>query len=142
MTDALEFSRRKYSEPKMGSERSFGLVFAAVFTIIGLWPLVRVGEVRLWSLAIAAVFFAVGIVAPRALAPLNRLWFRIGIMLGKIVTPIVMGLLFFVTVTPVGFLMRLFGKDPLRLKREPAAKTYWIDRLPPGPAAESLKDQF
>ncbi len=96
-----------------------------------LWPLTRAGEVKLWSLAIAAVFLAAASLAPRALAPLNRLWFRIGILLGKVVTPLVMGILFFVMVTPIGFLMRLFGSDPLRLKRKPAAKSYLIERSPP-----------
>ena len=77
-----------------------------------------------------------------ATEPLNRLWFLLGMMLGKIMTPVVMSLLFFVVVTPVGFLMRAFGQDPLRLKRERNAESYWIKRSPPGPAAESLKNQF
>ncbi len=126
----------------MGSERNFGLVFAALFALMGLAPLVRAGEVRLWPLPIAAVFLAAAVVRPRALAPLNRLWFQIGMLLSKATTPLVMGVLFFITVTPVGLLMRLFGKDPLRLKREPAAKSYWLERSGPGITAESLKDQF
>jgi predicted membrane metal-binding protein len=128
--------------PKIGSGRSFGLVFAGVFAVIALWPLVREDKLRLWSLVIAAGFLGVAFVAPRALAPLNRLWFRTGMLLGKVVTPLVMGVLFIVVVTPVGFLMRLFGKDPLRLKFEPASKSYWIKRSPPGPVAGSLKNQF
>jgi len=126
----------------MGSERNFGLVFAAVFVLMGVLPLVRTGEVRLWPLPIAAVFLAAAMVRPRALAPLNRLWFRIGIVLGKVMTPLVMGVLFFVTLTPIGLLMRLFGKDPLRLKREPAAESYWLERSGPDITAQSLKDQF
>ena len=132
----------EHAQPKMGSERNFGLVFAAVFVLMGVLPLVRTGEVRLWPLPIAAVFLAAAVVRPRALAPLNRLWFRIGILLGKVMTPLVMGVLFFVTVTPVGLLMRLFGKDPLRLKREPAAESYWLERPGPSITGESLKDQF
>ena len=126
----------------MGSERNFGLVFAAVFAIISLWPLLSAEKARLWLLAIAAIFLAAAFVAPHTLAPLNRLWYRIGILLGKVVTPLVLGVLWFAVVTPVGLLMRLFGKDPLRLKREPAAKSYWIERSPPGPIAGSLKNQF
>jgi hypothetical protein len=131
-----------HAQPKMGSERNFGLVFAAVFALMGLAPLVHAGGVRLWPLPVAAAFLAVTAVRPGALAPLNRLWFRIGILLGKVMTPVMMGVLFFVVVTPVGLLMRLCGKDPLRLKREPAAKSYWLERSGLGLTAESLKDQF
>ena len=142
MNDALDPRSGNHAEPKMGSERSFGLVFAAVFAIISLWPLLSAEKARLWLLAIAAIFLAAAFVAPHTLAPLNRLWYRIGILLGKVVTPLVLGVLWFAVVTPVGLLMRLFGKDPLRLKREPAAKSYWIERSPPGPIAGSLKNQF
>jgi len=142
MNDALDPRSGNHAEPKMGSERNFGLVFAAVFAIISLWPLLSAEKARLWLLAIAAIFLAAAFVAPHTLAPLNRLWYRIGILLGKVVTPLVLGVLWFAVVTPVGLLMRLFGKDPLRLKREPAAKSYWIERSPPGPIAGSLKDQF
>jgi Saxitoxin biosynthesis operon protein SxtJ len=131
-----------HAQPKMGSERNFGLVFAAVFALMGLAPLVHAGGVRLWPLPVAVAFLAVTAVRPGALAPLNRLWFRIGILLGKVMTPVMMGVLFFVVVTPVGLLMRLCGKDPLRLKREPAAKSYWLERSGLGLTAESLKDQF
>jgi predicted membrane metal-binding protein len=128
--------------PKIGSERSFGLVFAGVFVVIALWPLMRGDKLHLWWLVIAAGFLGVAFVAPRALAPLNRFWFRTGMLLGKIVTPLVMGILFFLVVTPVGFLVRFSGKDPLRLAFEPASKSYWIKRSPPGPVAGSLKNQF
>jgi hypothetical protein len=142
INDSLDPRYVKHAQLKMSSERSFGLVFAAVFAFIALWPLVHANKMHLWSLAIAAVFLGAAFLAPRALAPLNRLWFRIGIMLGKIVTPLAMGVLFFLIVTPVGFLMRLFGNDPLRLKRSPTSKSYLIERSPPGLAAGSLKDQF
>jgi len=142
MNDALDPRSGKHEQPKMGSERSFGLVFAAVFAIIALWPLIHADKPRFWFLAIAAVFLAAALIAPGSLAPLNRLWFRIGILLGKVVTPLVMGVLWFVVVTPVGVLMRLFGKDPLRLKHELSVKSYWIERSPPGPIPGSLKDQF
>jgi hypothetical protein len=134
--------RGSHSEPKMGSERNFGLVFAALFAAISLAPLMHAGHVRVWPLPIAVLFLGAALLLPGSLARLNRAWFLLGILLGKVVTPLVMGVLFFVTVTPVGILMRLFGKDPLRLKRDPTAKSYWLDRSQSGRRAESLKDQF
>jgi predicted membrane metal-binding protein len=125
-----------------GSERGFAIVFAVVFVLVGLWPLLSGGLVRAWALLIAAAFLLAGFAAPGILAPLNRLWFRFGMALGRIVSPVVMGILFFGTVMPTGLLMRLFRKDLLRLRFDPAAESYWIPRDPPGPSAESLKQQF
>lgn len=127
---------------KAGSDRAFGLVFAAVFALIGLWPLLADGGIRAWALIVAATFMALGLFAPGALAPLNRLWFLFGLLLHKIVSPLVMGLLFFTTVTPIAILMRLAGKDPLRLKFDREARSYWIARVPPGPSPDSLRHQF
>lgn len=127
---------------QMGSERSFGIVFAVVFALIGLWPLKAGGDMRLWALGLAALFLVVAFVAPKLLRPLNLLWFKFGLLLHKIMTPLIMGLLFFLTVTPVGMLMRATGKDPMRLKRDPAAASYWISRAPPGPPPASMKNQF
>lgn len=127
---------------EMGSERSFGLVFAVVFALVGLWPLKDGGDARPWALAIALAFLLTALAMPRLLKPLNVLWFRFGLLLHHVVTPVVMGLLFFLTVTPVGLLMRATGKDPLRLGRDPDAPSYWIDRAPPGPAPETMKNQF
>jgi hypothetical protein len=124
------------------SNRSFGIVFTVVFAIIGLLPLFHGGRVRLWGLGMAAVFAVLAFAAPQVLAPLNRLWLKLGLFLHTIVNPIVLGIMFFLVVTPTGLLMRLFGKDPLRLKRDPAAASYWIERTPPGPKPESLGDQF
>jgi len=125
-----------------GSERGFAVVFTVVFVLVGLWPLLSGGPVRAWALLIAAAFLLAGFAAPGILAPLNRLWFRFGMALGRIVSPIVMGIIFFGTVMPTGLLMRLFRKDLLRLRFDPAAESYWIPRDPPGPSAESLKQQF
>jgi predicted membrane metal-binding protein len=125
-----------------GSERGFAIVFTVVFVLVGLWPLLSGGPVRAWALLIAAAFLLAGFAAPGILAPLNRLWFRFGMALGRIVSPVVMGILFFGTVMPTGLLMRLFRKDVLRLRFDPAAESYWIPRDPPGPSAESLKQQF
>lgn len=127
---------------QMGSERSFGIVFAVVFAIIGLWPLKAGADMRLWALGLAALFLIVALAAPKLLKPLNLLWFKFGLLLHKIMTPLIMGLLFFLTVTPVGMLMRATGKDPMRLKRDPAATSYWITRDPPGPQPDSMKNQF
>ena len=125
-----------------GSERGFAVVFAVVFALVGLWPLLSGGPVRAWALLIAAAFLLAGFAAPGILAPLNRLWFRFGMALGRIVSPVVMGIIFFGTVMPTGLLMRLFRKDLLRLRFDPVAESYWIPRDPPGPSAESLKQQF
>jgi hypothetical protein len=124
------------------SDRSFGLVFAAVFLAIGLWPLVRGGTLRAWAPAVAVAFLVAALARPSLLAPLNRLWTRFGLLLGKVTTPIVMGILFYLVVTPTGLLMRLFGKDPLRLSRDPEAGSYWIQREPPGPSPETMSNQF
>ena len=127
---------------EMGSDRSFGLVFAAVFAIVALLPLKDGGEPRLWAGAVAAAFLLVAFVYPRALKPLNKLWFLIGMALHHVVTPLVMGLLFFCTVTPIALIMRALGKDPLRLARDDTAASYWIVRIPPGPAPETMRRQF
>lgn len=127
---------------QMGSDRSFGLVFAAMFAIIALWPLKSGGDIRLWAAGAAAAFLLAALVMPRALKPLNIVWFKFGLVLHHVMTPLIMGLLFFLTVTPVGLLMRATGKDPMRLKRNAMADSYWIVRMPPGPAAESMKNQF
>lgn len=124
------------------SNRSFGLVFAAVFAAIGLLPLIHGGAVRIWALLVAAVFLAAALVFPSALGPLNRLWLKFGLLLHKIVSPVVLGIMFFLVITPIGLFLRARGKDPLRLKPNRQSKSYWIERVPPGPAPESIKDQF
>lgn len=130
------------NEVRGSSDRQFGLVFAAVFTIVAAWPLPQGRPVRWWSLLLAAAFLALALVAPRVLAPLNRIWLRIGLLLHACVSPAVLALVFFSTLTPIGLLLRLFGKDPLRLRFDPAAPTYWIERRPPGPAGHSMPRQF
>ena len=113
-----------------------------VFLIIALFPLLGDGGVRLWSVGVAAVFGGLAFLAPKLLAPLNRLWFRFGMLLSRIVSPIVMGILFFVTVTPTGLIMRARGKDLLRQKMDPDADTYWIEVDPEMAAQSSMKKQF
>ena len=130
------------SAVKGSSDRSFGIVFAVVFALIGLWPFLFGGLVRWWSLAIALGFAAVTVARPGLLAPLNRLWFKFGLLLNSIVSPIVMGLLFYLIITPFALFMRLTGKDLLHLRRDPEAASYWIQREPPGPAPDTIKNQF
>jgi hypothetical protein len=124
------------------SDRAFGLTLAAVFAVIGVVRLVLSHSYAGWWLGAAAVMLAFALAWPAALAPLNRLWLRLGLVLYKVVNPLVMGLVFFTTVVPIGLLMRALGKDPLRLRREPAAGSYWITREPPGPEPDTMKNQF
>ncbi|TAN58336.1 MAG: hypothetical protein EPN26_01610 [Rhodospirillales bacterium] len=133
---------RAKQEVKQGSDKAFGLVFAGFFALIGLWPLIHAEAPRLWALVLAALFLAVSYVRPELLKPLNRLWFLFGLLLHKVVSPLVMGLVFFLTVAPTGLIMRALGKDPLRLKRDPKASSYWILREPHGPEAGSMTRQF
>ena len=124
------------------SDRSFGLVFAGVFAIVAAWPLLSAHSPRWWAAAIAGAFALLAWLRPAVLAVPNRWWGKLGLLLGRIVSPIALGLLFFGVLGPMGFLMRLFGKDPLRLKRDPQAKSYWLLREPPGPRADSMTQQF
>src|SRR5262245_23347122 len=127
---------------KGSSDRSFGLVFAAFFAIVAALPLLFGAPLRWWALAVAGLFLLLALVAPAALAPLNRLWTKFGLLLHRVMSPVVLGVMFFLVITPIGLLMRLLGKDLLRLKFDRAAGSYWISREPPGPPPESLKDQF
>ena len=127
---------------KQSSDRFFGLTFFVVFLIIALWPLLGQNPVRLAALGIALTFLAVSLAAPAWLAPFNRLWLKFGELLHRITSPIILGVMFFLVITPVGFLMRLAGKDLLRMKLDPNCTSYWIRREPPGPEKISLKRQF
>ena len=131
-----------HHEAKMGSERSFGIVFAIVLTIIGVLPLIKGGELRLWSLPVAAIFLGLGLFAPGILRPLNILWFKFGLLLGRIIAPIVISLLFFIAVTPTALVMRLLRKDLLSLKIDRKAKSYWINRSKTENPMGSMKNQF
>lgn len=129
-------------EIKGSSDRGFAIVFAVVFLIVALFPLLGDGGVRLWSLIVAAAFLVVGYTVPTLLAPLNRLWMRVGLLLHKVMNPILLGLIFGLAVVPTGLAMRLFGKDPLNRKLDPNAESYWIVRDPPGPDPQTMKNQF
>ena len=123
---------------KKSSNRSFGIVFFVVFLLIALYPLTYDGEIRLWSLIISAIFLILGLLDSKILAPLNKIWFKFGILLGKIVSPLIMGIIFFLVVTPIGLIMRLLGKDVLNLKYN-KNKSYWIEKN--GPKSK-MKNQF
>lgn len=134
--------RKITDDVKTGSDRSFGIVFGIVFALIGLLPMLHSGAPRWWALAVAATFLGIALSIPRWLAPLNRLWMRFGLLLSRVTTPILMALVFFSTVTPIAVTMRLLGKDPLRLRRDPESNSYWIARSPSGPARGTMKNQF
>ena len=124
------------------SDRAFGFVFAGVFFVISVWPLLHRETPRWWALGFAAVFALAALARPTLLAKLNRLWIKIGILLGKVVSPIALGILFYGVFTPLGIAIRLSGKDPLRLKFSTGANSYWIERKPPGPPPDSMTNQF
>ena len=124
---------------KLGSNRSFGIVFFTVFILIALYPLSKQGEIRVWSLIISLIFLFLGLLNSKILTPLNKIWFKFGIILGKIISPLVMGIIFFLVVTPIGLLMRLFKKDVLSLKFDKNNRTYWIEKN--GPKSK-MKNQF
>jgi len=123
---------------KIGSNKSFGIVFFIVFLLISIYPLLNNESIRLWSLIISIVFLILGILNSFLLSPLNKLWFKFGIFLGKIISPIIMGIIFFLVVFPIGFIMRLLGKDLLNLKYN-NHKSYWIEKIEP---KSKMKNQF
>lgn len=125
-----------------GSDRSFGLVMTGAFAIVSALNGWHAGRIWPYTTGIAVVFLIAALLRPAVLNPLNRIWLKFGLLLHKIVNPAIMALLFYGTVLPTGLIARAMGKDLLRLKREPDAASYWIVRRPPGPAPETMKDQF
>jgi hypothetical protein len=139
---ALESRERGDSPGEGGSNRNFGLLFCGAFVVVGLWPLWHQHAVRWWAVALGVGFGAVAAVAPGLLAPLRRAWMGFGWLLGKVVSPIVMGILLYAIVTPVGLFQRLTRRDPLHLAWDRKAETYWQFRKPPGPAPDTMTNQF
>ena len=123
---------------KIGSNRSFGIVFSIVFLLISMYPLINGENLRYWSLIIAFIFLILGFLNSKILTPLNKIWFKFGILLGKIISPFIMGIIFFFVVTPIGFLMRIFKKDLLNLKFN-GDKSYWIEKKE---SKSKMKKQF
>lgn len=126
---------------KPGANRTFGFVFATFFGIIYGWQ-AWYGTARHWLLTCALVFIFLAMVRPAALHPLNTLWFKFGLRLHAFTTPLILAVIFFLVITPIGILMRLIGKRTLHLSNDPNASSYWINRKPPGPATESFRNQF
>jgi hypothetical protein len=128
----------KNSNIKIGTNKSFGIVFFLFFLIISIFPLFKDGDIKIWSLIIAIIFLILGLLNSKALTPLNKLWFKFGILLGSFVSPIVMGIVFFVVVTPTSLIMKALGKNLLNLKRD-NKKTYWVER---STVKSKMKNQF
>ncbi len=124
---------------EQSSEKSFGVVFSIVFLIIALYPLITSEGLRIWALVVSIIFFLLAFLAPKILVLPNKLWFKFGLLIGSIVAPIVITLVYFATVVPTGLIMRLLGKDLLKQKLDKNAKSYWIERKEP---MGSMKNQF
>ena len=127
------------SKIKISSNRNFGLVFFIVFLIVSIWPLTYDEPVRIWSSIISSVFLILGLMNSKLLTPLNKLWFKFGMILGAIVSPVVLGVVFFLVVTPIGLIMKIMGKDLLNKKYDKKKETYWIKRDKP---RSTMKQQF
>ena len=127
-----------YKDIKISSNRSFGFLFAFVFSLVAFWPILNQNEIRIWSLIIAIVFLILGFLNSKLLTPLNKIWFRFGIFLGNFISPIIMGIIFFFVVTPTGLIMKLFNRDLINLKKN-NKKSYWIEKKD---IKSSMKNQF
>ena len=128
----------KNNEIKISSNKSFGIVFAVVFFLIALWPIIKSDDIRIWSLIVSIIFLILGIMNSSILTPLNKIWFRFGIFLGNFIAPVVMGIIFFFVVTPIGLIMRLLGRDLIKLKKN-NENSYWIEKKD---TESSMKKQF
>src|SRR5947209_11155299 len=134
------FDREK--EVTGSSDRGFGFVFTGFFALVATVRWWKEQGGAGWFAAAAAAILAIALIRPALLAPFNRLWTKLAILLSKVMNPVVMGILFFLVVAPIGLLMRVFGKRPLALGFDPTAKSYWIERTPPAPLPGSMKNQF
>ena len=141
MATVLEPSIDPGTAPE-SSDRSFGFVFAGVFALVGAWPLIHFAEPRWWAFGVAAVFAVVALLSPHILRPANRAWLALGKLLHRIVSPLIMGAVFFLCVTPIAWIMRRRGKDVLSLARRPDLNSYWLTREPGPPDSETMKRQF
>ena len=126
------------SDVKISSNRSFGVVFFIVFLLIALYPVINNEEIRAWSLIVSLIFLILGLLNSKILNPLNQIWFKFGVLLGRIISPLIMAIIFFLVVTPIGLIMRTLGKDILNLRYN-TKKTYWIEKT--GPKSK-MKNQF
>ena len=124
---------------KIGSNKSFGIVFFIFFLLFSLYPLTNDESIRYWSLTISIIFLILGLLNSNLLSPLNKIWFRLGILLGKLISPLIMGIIFFLVVTPIGLIMKIIKKDLLNLKFRKDKETYWIEKTEP---KSKMKNQF
>ena len=123
---------------KLPSNRNFGIVFSIVFLIIAIWPILNQNEIRIWSIIISLIFLILGLINSKFLSPLNKVWFKFGLILGSVIAPIVMGIIYFLVVTPTGLIMKALGKDLLGLKKN-KKNTYWLEK---DNSNNNLKNQF
>ena len=131
-----------HTNNKMPTDKNFGYFFSVVFTLIALYSYWQdLKNFAIFASIISFLFIAVTLVAPKMLSPLNRAWYELGMLLGKIVSPIVLGIIFFLMITPISLITRLFGRDELKIKKL-SLQSYWVDRSPPGPSSDSFKNQF
>ena len=128
-----------HSDTEQSTEKSFGIVFSIVFLLIALYPLIHDEELRNWALFVSAIFLLFAFIAPKILIIPNKIWFKFGLLIGSIVAPLVIMLVYFSTVLPTGLIMRLLGKDLLKPKLDKSVRSYWIDRKEP---IGSMKNQF
>ena len=128
-----------YIQTEKSSEKSFGVLLSIVFLIVSIYPLINSEGLRIWALVVSTIFFLLAFVAPKVLVLPNKLWFKFGLLLGSIIAPIVMAMVYFITVLPTGIIMRLLGKDLLKQKLDNNAKSYWIERSEP---MGSMKNQY
>ena len=124
---------------KIGSNKSFGIVFFILFLLVSLYPLTINESIRYWSLIISVIFLILGLLNSNLLTPLNKIWIRFGILLGKLISPFIMVLIFFLVVTPIGLIMKIIKKDLLNLKVRKDKETYWIEKTEP---KSKMKNQF
>lgn len=125
-----------------GSDRSFGVVFALFFFAVAVFPFFTKGEIGYWALGLSGAFAVIAWVYPKLLTPLNNVWFKLGMLLSAIIAPLVMVVIFFLVITPLGFVLRFLGKDPLRLKKDTQQDTYWTVRSQDNNEFRSMKNQF
>ena len=136
----MEFTKHE-PLPERSSDRTFGLLFAAIFAGVAFWPLPE-GSVRVWSLLVGLIFLVLALGSPGALSWLNLSWMRFGLLLNRIVSPVAIGIVYYLALVPTALLMRVFGKLPLHLDYDPKADSYWIPRNPAGPDPKTMIDQF
>lgn len=135
----MSLNKNNYSSSEQASEKSFGITFSIVFLIFAFYPFIYSEGLRIWALIVSIIFFTLAIIFPKILKMPNKVWLRFGLVLGYIIPPILMTFIYYSVILPTGILMRIAGKDLLKLKSDKNIKSYWIIRKKP---LESMKNQF